>query len=295
MLKLPVYLYANVTPVILDLDHNQRINNIMYQRELQIQKGVQNTFQFQFQNSDQKPIDVSTSSFVFVMVNATNQQLVLEKQVEIIDDGLTRNFKGLAQVTLIESDTQDLQESAYTFGLKVLNPDGNTYSPTYSNTYYGAGGVVKLKQDIYPVAKPSYEIPLSTKISNGDPSHNMYDFWGGPSFADPQLKSNSGLYTVAFYLNNFAGTYSVEGCLDNQPAQLGNANANFATITSGTITTNTTGVVYVNFNGVYSYLRFKSTPAPDQYATNWYSQAQLNPTTPTQFPNGKIDKVLLRT
>jgi hypothetical protein len=294
MLKLPVYLYPNKLDVILDLDQNRGINNTMYQRELKIQKGITNTVQIQFKNSDQKPVDVSTATFFFSMIDTISQQLVLEKPLTILDDGTTRTLKGLAQLQLIESDTINLDSTSYTFGIKQLNPDGNTFSPTYANTYYGMSGVLQVVQDLFPVLKPSQEVPLATRLANGDPSHNMYDFWGGNVYANPELKSNTGLYTAALYLNNFAGTYSIEGTLDNEPAQPGNANANFVTITSATISTNTTGIVYVNFNGIFNYVRFKSTPAPDAFATNWYSTPQLNPATPTQFPNGKIDKVLFR-
>jgi len=294
MLKLPVYLYPNVTTVILDLDQNRGINDTMYQRELQIQKGITNTIQIQFKNSDQKPVNISTGTFVFSMIDTASQQLVLEKALTVIDDGVTYSLKGLAQLQLTESDTVDLQSVPYTFGVKQLNSDGYTYSPTYANTYYGMSGVVHVVQDLFPIAKDSVVVPMTQRISNGNPSYNQFDFWGGNVYAHPELKSNTGLCTAAFYLNNFAGTFSVEGSLDNEPAEPGNANANFVTLSSSTITTNTTGIVYVNWNGIFTYVRFKSTPAPDQYATNWYSTPQLNPATPTQFPNGKIDKVIFR-
>ena len=294
MLKLPVYLYANVTTVILDLDQNRGINNIMYQRELQIQKGITNTVQIQFKNSDQKPVDISTKNFIFCMIDTLSQQLVLEKQITVLDDGVTRNLRGIAELQFLESDTVDLEHASYTFGIKILNDDGYTYSPAYANTYYGMSGVIKVNQDLFPVAKPSVTVPMTTRLANGDISHNMYDFWGGNVYAHPELKSNTGLYTVALYLNNFSGSYTIEGTLDNQPADPGNANANFVVVSSGTVATNTTGVIYKNFNGIFNYVRFKATPNPDAFGTNWYSQPQLNPAQPTQFPNGKIDKVLFR-
>ena len=46
MLSLPIYLYPNIYPVILDLDPTVRgVNRVMYQRDLKIQKGVKNKVQ----------------------------------------------------------------------------------------------------------------------------------------------------------------------------------------------------------------------------------------------------------
>jgi hypothetical protein len=64
---LPVYLYPNTLDVILDLDPTvQGVNQVMYQRDLKIQKGIKNQVRIQFKNSDQKRIPISdTTNFVF--------------------------------------------------------------------------------------------------------------------------------------------------------------------------------------------------------------------------------------
>ena len=293
MSKLPVYLYPNLYPIQLDLDQNRGINNIMYQRELKIQKGVTNTIQLQFKNSDQKPVDVSTASFVFSMIDTVSQQLVLEKEITIIDDGATRNLKGLAQLKFIETDTVDLDSVHYKFGISVLNSDG-TYSPAFANTYYGIAGTLELLQDLYPVLKPSLTVETSNIVFNGDYGNNIYDMWGGNAPAHPELKSNTALHTAAFYLNNFKGTIEVQATLDNTPASPGNANAHFVTVASTTINTQTTGITYLNWNGIFSYVRFKTTPTPNGMGTNFYNNPAQNPDNTGQYPNGKVDKVLYR-
>ena len=73
---LPVYLYQNNISVILDLDPTvQGVNQVMYQRDLKIQKGIKNEVRIQFKNSDQKRVPVSnTQTFVFSMFDTTNQR-----------------------------------------------------------------------------------------------------------------------------------------------------------------------------------------------------------------------------
>jgi hypothetical protein len=93
MLSLPVYLYPNVYDVILDLDTTvSGVNQVMYQRDLTIQKGVKNKIQIQFKNSDQKRVAISSSgTFVFSMFDAINQRLLLEKTINILDDTVVAN------------------------------------------------------------------------------------------------------------------------------------------------------------------------------------------------------------
>jgi len=90
---LPIYLYPNVLEVILDLDPTTLgVNQVMYQRELTIQKGIKNKVRIQVKNSDQKPISITSSSiFMFTMVDATTQRQLLEKQLNILDDTIYVN------------------------------------------------------------------------------------------------------------------------------------------------------------------------------------------------------------
>ena len=293
MLKLPVYLYTNILEIQLDLDHVRGINNTMYQRELKIQKGIKNTVQLLFKNSDQKPVNISGKSFVFSMIDQVSQRLVLEKDVEVLDDGTTLNLKGLAQIKFLESDTVDLDSVHYKFGIKMLDADG-TYVPAYANTYYGMSGTLELVHDLYPVLVDSRNVPVSIRTLHGDPFQNTYDFWAGNIPAHPELKSNSALHTAAFYLNNFKGTIEVQATLDNTPAEPGDLNANFFTVASMNVDTNTTGIKYLNWNGIFTYVRVRTTPAANQMSTNWYNDPNQNPEGTGQYPNGKVDKVLYR-
>ena len=135
MLNLPIYLYDSVLTVTLDLDATVRgVNQVMYQRDLKIQKGIKNKIRLQFKNSDQKKVSISnTQTFVFSLFDAVNQRVLLEKSIEVLDQNTT-STRGLALVTLTESDTLDLDRSSYQYSVKVLDSDG-TYLPTYSNTY----------------------------------------------------------------------------------------------------------------------------------------------------------------
>ena len=220
MQNLPIYLYANTLDVILDLDATiQGVNQVMYQRDLKIQKGIKNQVRIQFKNSDQKKVHISTTqTFVFSMFDAISQRLVIEKQLDVLD-AATTSTRGLALLTLTESDTLDLDRSSYKYSVKVLDTDGS-YTPAYSNTYYGVAGTLHLQNDIYPVLQPSQEITIFQKSYNA--AIFKYEHKSGNIYAYPEYNGNTALHTAALYLSRYKGTIYIQGTLDNSPNSFSN-------------------------------------------------------------------------
>lgn len=254
MQDLPVYLYRNILPIILDLDTTVRgVNRVMYQRNLEIQKGLKNKIRVQFKNSDQKRITISnTQTFIFSMFDAVNQRLLIEKELEVLDTG-TYETRGLAELTINESDTIDLDNSSYTYVIKLLDIDG-TYLPAYSDTYYGISGTLLLKSDAYPQLQPSQEVTDLQMSYNAETE--LYEFKSRALRAYPEYNQVNGLHTAAFYLNNFRGTIYIQATLDNNPEYMGY----YSTVE--TIEYNGfTGIDYINFEGVFSYVNFLIVPA----------------------------------
>ena len=274
---LPIYLYQNIFDVTLDLDPTVKgVNQTMYQRDLVVQKGLKNQVRIQFKNSDQKKIRIySTQTFVFSMVDAIHKNTILEKPLEILDVATTAT-KGLAQLTLTESDTADLQKSLYNFSIKMLDAQGN-YVPTYSNTYYGIVGTVQISDDIQPVSVPSTSISSFSKVYN--PTILKYEHFSGNLYAQPEFNGNTALHTFAFHLTGFRGVIYIEGTLDNSPG----AGASWTTEFSK-VYNQFTGVDYCNLNGVFSYFRVKFVPGQEP--------GGVDNDNPSYY--GSVDKILYR-
>ena len=273
---LPIYLYSNKIDVTLDLDATIRgVNQVMYQRDLTIQKGIKNQVRIQFKNSDQKRISISTEQvFVFSMFDAINQRLMIEKDLEVLEE--TTSTKGMALLTLNESDTLDLDKSSYTYSVKVRDTDG-TYTPAYANTYYSMNGTIHLSNDIYPVLKDSAE------ITTFNPTYNditrLYEHKSGNIYAFPEYNGNTALHTLALYMTAYKGTVVIQATLNNSPS----VDSDFYTVSTIPYT-GFTGVDYVNFNGVFTYIRIVHIPAT--------APAESNNNNPNFF--GSFDKVLYR-
>lgn len=276
MQNLPIYLYPNTLDVILDLDATTRgVNQIMYQRDLTIQKGIKNQIRIQFKNSDQKRVSVATTqTFVFSMFDAINQRLLIEKELEILNE--TTSTKGVALLTLNESDTLDLDRSSYQFSIKRLDSNG-TYTPAYANTYYGMAGTMHLASDVFPVLKDSIVITSFPKSYNSLLA--VYEHKSGNIYAYPEFNGNNALHTLAIYMSAFKGTVKIYGTLDNTPSD-----GSFAVVEQRTYN-GFSGIDYVNFNGVYTYIKIIYIPA-----------AGPPPNTSNDDPNffGSLDKILYR-
>ena len=277
MQNLPVYLYTNKLDITLDLDETIRgTNQVMYQRDLKIQKGIKNQVRIQFKNSDQKRVRIyNTQTFVFSLFDVVNQRLLVEKNLEVIDDATT-STRGLALLTLTESDTLDLDRTSYQYSVKLQDTDG-TYVPAYSNTYYGMAGTLHLSNDIYPVLQNSTNISTFNITYNDD--IQLYEHKSGNIYANPEYNGNTALHTLAMYMTSYKGTVYIQGTLDNSPGSSGNY-SNIVTKTYNGFT----GIDPINFNGVYTYIRIVHVPAT--------APAESNNDNPSFF--GSFDKALYR-
>ena len=290
MNKLPVYLYSNLFEVILDLDQNRSIHKIMYQRKLKIQKGFKDSIQIQFKNSDQKPVPISTgTTYTFDMIDSSGRELVLSKTLEV-----TSSTKGLSLVTFDPLDTINLVAGSYKFVVKQDNGDG-TFTPAYSNTYYGITGDLEIVEDGFPIGYPIQTVTSTVLETGKDYDRNPGDMgfvfvtgWLRPVLRASNTMTNT---TAVVTLAGFKGTITVEGTLDNNPSGSGHANAQAFTLTNWTTTSQTTSMITLDCGTGYTAVRFKVKPARDSYSSNYYPTGFPVGSNTNKFPNGFIDQI----
>ena len=137
-------------------------------------------------------------------------------------------------------------------------------------------------QKVYAQAQVKYgttNIPINTfnKVYNDD--IRLYQWFSGNTYAYPEYNSNTALHTMALYMTKYIGTVTIQGTLYNTPAAFGRY------VTINTLTYNgRTGIDYINFNGIFSYVRVIYQPAlgPTDYNND-----------NTDY-SGTFDKVLYR-
>jgi len=264
------YLINNVVIAYIN-GYNGR-NSKVYDRRLKVYKGVSNPITFVFKNEDQAVQSITTKEFEFDLIDTKNDRSVIKKTLTLVDDGSTVSTRGKATVTLTDGDLLDLEPGFYNYSVReiAIGDDSTvTYTVTYANTSYNSEGTLEILDGAFPKFVPSNET-ITWPVTTGPYSKTSAYIDGKSS-----QNGNNSLHTIAVYTNGFTGTFKIQGTLVTTAVQ----DSDFADITATDQTnpitfTNSTGVKYFNFIGVWENIRF-----------SWQN---------TGGNNGVIDKILYR-
>ena len=250
MQLLPRYLVNNTTTVIADMAGFITEYRPVYSKQLQVYKGIDNVLEFRLLNADQKPVDITSYTPKFVAFDETNQ-MVLEKDATILDDGSTIT-RGKFKVTVTENELLNLKQQYLSYNIYLVETDGDKVL-TYSQPNFDNDGVIYVNARTFPGPLNSYSV---TTFEQEAPA---IDTWYSETVdAQPAINGNEALHTAAVYTASYTGDVVVQATLDNQVTE-STQWADVATLTfAGTETTPQP----VNFNGVFSHIRFKTDANP---------------------------------
>ena len=250
------YLLQNRVPVIWYETGYLMEYKIVYQRNIKIYKGVSNVVQFEVLNADQKRVDISDKTLkVYVTTQAGD--LVIERELEVLNDGSSTMLKGIAQVKFEEDDFLDYDPQQLNYAL--VHADGREEFPVFVNTYHGATGTIELLAGIVPKPADTVESDRWLLISGVYQGEALE---GGNGVGG----SNSSLHTMALYTTAFTGTVTVKTTVANTV----NESTVWTTIDEFELT-DQSGITNRNYQGLYAYFRVDYTETA-----------------------GTVDKVLLR-
>ena len=222
----------------------------VYQRTIQVYKGIDNVLEFRLLNADQKPIDVSSYTATFIAFDE-NKNLVIEHTGTLVSGDDSAASRGLFSVTVTENDLLNLKEQYLSYNVYLTDSNNNKVL-TYVDTHFGNDGIMYVSGDAFPGPATTYSVSTFTQDS-----YDADTWYTETITAEPALNGNEALHTAAVYSENFVGDVTVQATLENQIT----GTTNWADVTTVTLN-NEDEPKPVNFNGVYSYLRFKTTAEP---------------------------------
>lgn len=228
----------------------------VYSRNLKIYRGIDNTIQFRMLNADQKP--VTLTGIVMIVVFDELQNMIIERECVVTDDGSSTSTKGMFHVTITENDLLNIKQQYLYYNVYQILNGSNVV--TYANRNFESAGIIYLNSSAYPAPKASKEVNTFFRVA---------DYWiaNGPAGegigAEPALNGNEALHTIAVYTNQYIGNLEIQATLENQITEF----TNWATVDTVTFTGNETEPVAVNFNGVFSFVRFKLDTDPTDKVT----------------------------
>jgi len=209
----------------------------VYQRTFYLYKGVDNRLDIHMKNSDQKSKNTTGLSLVFNIVASESGELVAQKDCTAYDSTSGRYF-----VEFNEQELYDIKAGFYNFSLHTVDSNG-TKSPAFGDAKHDARGQLEVRGTEYGREIESTEIDTFNLMGDGYYYSSVVD-------AQPQFNSNTGLHTLAFYMNGFSGDVTIQGTLENTTSPTKWIDIDTTTYTSNDLT-------YTNINGVWSHLRIK--------------------------------------
>jgi len=256
MQLIPRYLYENKVDVISnDIGFVVEYRPV-YSRQLKAYRGIDNKIQFRMLNADQKPVTITDTPVI--VIYDENDNKIIEKECTVQDDGSTTATKGQFYVTIAENDLLNVKQQYLHYNVYLETATGNTI--TYANRGFESAGHIFVDAKAYAGPKSSVEI-VNFFAEN--------DYWVAGSdsansiTAEPGLNGNDALHTVAVYTDSYVGDVEIQATLDNQISGVNN----WTTVSTLTFDGTETEPTPANFNGVFTYLRFKASADPDNKIT----------------------------
>ena len=310
------YLADNKVTILINLNGFVTEYRPVYNRNINVYKGIDNTIHFEVKNHDQKNIDITDYTPKFVAFDE-NKTMVLEKDGTVLDDATTKtttvsesvaddtlefssvsgisvgqtvtgNYiksntlvktvdtinntvtlnkktsavmplgtsitfqstskKGVFTIQINENDLLDIKQQYLSYMIYLVDSSSNKVL-TYTDSHFGAAGTIYVSGEAFPGPSATYSV-------------KQFDIIGRILYYDsldviPEIHSIRSLHTAAIYSDTFAGEITIQGTLENQITQ----NTNWADVTS-VVLDNEDEPYAVNFNGVFSYIRFVSNADP---------------------------------
>lgn len=144
MRKISSYLYPNRIGIIADLAAFYTENTNVYQRNVKIYNGIDNTIEFDIKNADQKRLDLAEFQQLQLNVMDASGNQLLSSPYDVTPTAL----KGIATAIIPASDLSDLTDQYLRYSLTGTKAGADILF--YSDTRFGAAGTIELLSNAMP-------------------------------------------------------------------------------------------------------------------------------------------------
>jgi hypothetical protein len=265
MYSTQAYIYQQITQVLL-IDTGAGETFIyrydpVYAKPLTINKGVDNVLLFEFINQQEKPVNITGSTFLFRVINTAGDELLLEKPMVTLNA-----TTGRAKVTLTSAEL--LEVLAQPANYSIQRSSGNLVEAVFTNAQAGARAPANIVDSILPQYVPSAPLTIPTiKLSaqgspdgigwtqwpsnpyySGNPNGgNFYNSFLNTEYFSSFIEPTKGITTVQMTLVGYTGTIKAQAAENYQSI--------FYNVTESTTYYDETRTIYMNIVGWHPIIR----------------------------------------
>jgi hypothetical protein len=142
------------------------------------------------------------------------------------------------------------------YNIYLVHNTDSSKTLTYTDSHFDNDATIYVDSGAFPGAKASYSVTTFTEDS-GVVGQDDSTWISESVTAEPAINGNEALHTAAIYSASYTGDVVVQATLANQIT----ADTQWADVTTVSLASPTEPTP-VNFNGVFSYVRFKTTANP---------------------------------
>ena len=196
------YLYQQIQTVLLvDITGTgsvfERRWRPVYAKNLKLNLGVDNVILFQFQNQDQKPVNITGATFTFRIISQNGENLLYARELISLSNQL-----GRAKVTIPAAETLAFQAQPASWSLEISS--GVLDQAVFTDDYAGARGVIDIVDSVFPAFVASRELTIPDQA----PDSSIY-------YSSVLYTDGGRLTTFQLDTNDFTGSVRVEGATND--------------------------------------------------------------------------------
>lgn len=193
----------------------------VYAKTLTVNKGVDNVLLFEFINQDEKPVNITGSTFRFRLLDQEGSRLLLEKDMTILSAPL-----GRVKVVLDTADTIEILAQPASYSIE--RTQGNYVQAAFVDDNAGARGNCDIVDSVLPqfIASQDVSIPtINGKNAWPQPGPQSWPDWAltpqpmsmnylSEYYSSHMPTNGASLTTIKYDLLHYTGTLKVQGAQD---------------------------------------------------------------------------------
>jgi hypothetical protein len=267
MYSTQVYLYQQLARVLLmDTGGGETFiyrYDPVYAKRLTINKGVDNAILFEFINQEEKPVNITGSSFLFRVLNTESNTVLLEKPMTILNAAT-----GRAKVQFDGSELLEVLAQPASYSIQRTQPGGGYSDAVFVDAQAGARAPIDIVDSILPQHIPSTALTIpTTELSNqfsyegggyenyaaspywaGNPNGwSGWNSWVNPQFYSSFIEPRNAVTTIQMDLVGYTGTIKAQAAENYQSI--------WYNVSDSVTYYNETRTIYWNVVGWYPLIR----------------------------------------
>jgi hypothetical protein len=199
---------------------------------------------FQFQNQDQRPVNISGATFTFRIISQNGQDLLFAKELVALSAAL-----GRAKITITAEDTKYFQEQPASYSLEISS--GVLDQAVFTDDQAGARGTINIVNSVFPAFTASQILTVPSQAPVG----NVY-------YTSTVTTDGAPLTTFQLDTVNITGNISVQGATAATANTVEWYNVPFEDLKTGNVInqldlTSSTERLGINVEGFHPYIRLE--------------------------------------